>query len=304
MPASTQTLSSRFTGLFLNRVDARIYDCVRIVFAVVSLINLMGLWPDRASLFTEAGMIDQDIVRQYSIGTYVSVFQFCSSMSAVGTYMLFSGAAMILLLLGVVPRAAAFAVFVWHVSYATRAPIALAGWDHVLRSLSFLVLVSPMPVCWSLHFGRVGKKAAEALLVTCYGLTLMRMQVVVIYWQTVLARFENSFWMNGEFLSYFLLSHNARWPGLWVADYGPWLKVATWLVLAVEFVIPLLLMSRRWHRLGFLAGFLLHAGICLTSRNLGMFFLAMMALYTSFLRKEDIEWLTQRFRVGSQARRR
>lgn len=303
MKPGTQSLSSRFTSLFLGQADARIYACVRIAFAIVSLLNLMQIWPDRATFFTDAGMVDPEVVRKYTVGAYVSVFDLCHSADSISTYLLFSGCGMLLLLLGVWPRLAAGIVFAWYVSYAMRAPLILVGWDEVLRSTSFLVLVSPMPACWSLRSRKARRRAGPEGPVPCYGLTLMRVQLVAIYLHTVLARLDNEYWMSGEFMSFFLLSHNARWPGLWVLDYGLVLKVVTYVTLLTELAIPFLLMVRRWRWWGFITGILLHAGISLTSYNLELFFLSMMVLYLSFLQPEDMDWLERRLpRKTRQAR--
>lgn len=294
MTADAKILSTRFTGLFLDPADPRVYACVRIAFAFVSLLNLMQIWPDREIFFTAAGMVDHDMVQKYTVGVYWSAFDLCSDLSAVSAYMLFSGAGMVLLLLGVWPRLAAGVVYVWYVSYAMRAPLVLVGWDEVLRCTSFLVLVSPLPACWSLQSRRARKKTAFRPPPLRYGLTLMRVQLVAIYLQAVLARLDNEYWMSGDFMSFFLLSHNARWPGLWVLDYGFVLKGVTYLVLLMEFAIPLLLIARRWRWYGFATGILLHAGISLMSYNLILFFLSMMVLYLSFLQPEDMDWLQRR----------
>ena len=294
MTTGTQSLQSRFTGLFLNPADSRLYACIRIAFALVSLLNLMQIWPDREIFFTDVGMVDQEVVRKYTVGAYLSVFDLCHDVGAVSNYMFFSGCGMVLLLLGVWPRVAAGIVYVWYVSYAMRSPLILVGWDEVLRCTAFLVLVSPMPACWSLRSRKARKRAAPELQVPCYGLTLMKVQLAAIYLQAVLARLDNEYWMSGDFMSFFLLSHNARWPGLWVLNYGFLLKVVTYLVLLVELAIPILLMVPRWRWFGFGAGIILHAGISIMSYNLMLFFLAMMTLYLSFLQPEDMNWLQRR----------
>ncbi len=294
MTVSPKNLQSRFIGLFFDPADSRLYACVRIAFAFVSLLNLMQIWPDRAIFFTDAGMIDVEVVRKFTVGPYVSVFDLCSSLEAVSLYMLFTGLAMLLLLFGVWSRAAAVIVYVWYVSYSMRAPLILVGWDEVLRCTAFLVMLSPLPAVWSLRSRKARKKAAPELHVPCYGLTLMRAQLVVIYLQAVLARFADPYWTSGEFLSFFMLSSNARWPGLWVLNYGFVLKVSTYLVLLLELAIPMLLMIRRWRWFGVAAGILLHAGISLTAENLVLFFLSMLVLYPSFLLPQDMNWLEQR----------
>ena len=122
----------------------------------------------------------------------------------------------------------------------------------------------------------------------------MQVQLAAIYVQAVLARLDNEYWMSGDFMSFFLLSHNARWPGLWVLDFGWLLKGVTYLVLLIELAIPVLLMVRRWRWYGFATGILLHAGISFMSHNLVLFFLAMMVLYLSFLQPEDMNRLERR----------
>ncbi len=305
MTVSLKNLQTRFMGLFLDPADARIYACVRIAFAFVSLLNLMQLWPDREIFFTDAGMVDHEVVRKFTVGAYVSVFDLCQSFTAVSTYMLFSGCGMLLLLLGVWPRLAAVIVYVWYVSYAMRSPLILVGWDEVLRSVSFLVMISPMPVCWSLRSRKARKHTPPELHAPRYGLTLIQVQLAVIYVQAVLARLEDPYWTGGEFLSFFLLSSNARWPGLWVLNYGFALKVATYGVLLMELAIPVLLMIRRWRWFGVAAGILLHVGISLTAYNFVLFFLSMLVLYPSFLQPEDMDWLEQRlsFFKTKQARK-
>ena len=303
MTVSTKNLSTRIQDLFLAPADARLYAFVRMAFALVSLLNLLQIWPDREVFFTDAGMVDQEVVRKYTVGAYLSVFELCHGITSVSAYMIFSGCGMLLLLFGVWPRLAAGVVYVWYVSYAMRTPFTLVGWDEVLRCTSFLVLISPMPACWSLQSRKARKQAVPEPEVPRYGLTLMQVQLAVIYLQAVLARLDDEYWMSGDFMSFFLLSHNARWPGLWVLNYGFLLKVVTYLVLLVELAIPALLMVRRWRWWGIGAGFLLHAGISLMAFNLMLFFLAMMTLYLSFLQPEDMDWVERRLlRKTKQAR--
>ena len=299
MSTGGKNLFPRFAGLFLDPADARVYAVVRIAFALVSLLNLMQIWPDREIFFTDAGMMDHETVRKYTVGLYRSVFYFCTDLSAVSTYLLFSGAAMVLLLLGIWQRLAAVVVYVWYLSYAMRAPLVLVGWDEVLRCTSFLVMVSPLPACWCLQSRKARKKNAAAGPPLRYGLTLLQVQLAGIYIHAVLARLSDPFWMSGDFMSFFLLSHNARWPGLWVLNYGTLLKGVTYLVLVMELAIPVLLMVRRWRWYGIAAGVLLHAGISLMAYNLVLFFLAMLMLYLSFLQKEDMDWLERKLgRIG------
>lgn len=280
--------------LLLAPADPRLYACVRISFALVALINLVLLWPERDVWLSSTGIIDQDTLAQCYARPYWTVFSLCQDHLSVSVFMILSGVAMVMLLLGVKPRWAAIIVFVWQVSYATRATLALGGWDSILRAISLILVFSPMPAVWSLAGSRGAK---EEEVTPNYGLTLLRMQILVIYWQAVLERLESAYWLNGEFMSFYLLSHNARWPGLWVTDLGLLLKLVTWVVLLLEIALPLLLFTKRWYRLGIVLGILLHGGIAIMSINLGMFFLTMLVLFIACLRSEDLEWVSSR-RLG------
>lgn len=296
--------------LFLKGEDERIYAVMRMGFAVAALVNLIFLWPDRHVFFSDAGMFDATVMQAHAEPVYFSVFAFARSGAAVTCCMVVTALALVMLFAGIATRLAAFWVLLWHLSYIARAAPATTGWDLVLRSYSFLILVSPTGRCWSLPALLGWRGKVPPTMVPRYGLVLMRLQLVVIYWQAVLARFaieDPNYWVNGEFMSYFLLSHHARWPGTWVLEYSGLLTFATYAAQIAETTIPLLLCVRKTRWWGMLMGFLLHAGISVFARDLGLFFLTMMMTYPAFLRTGDIEavqgrvkWLLAR--VGLQRR--
>lgn len=273
--------------LFWRPVDDRIYAVVRVAFAFAAFVNLVTLWPERTAFFSDAGMIDHDVVRDWSGWLPLSYFELATSPGGVSLVLLFSGIWMVLLGLGVLPRTSALMVFLWHLSLASRAPLVSTGWDFVLRAFGFLILISPLGRSWSLpaFLGKLEPARESA----SYGLTLMRMQVFVIYAQTVILKLGSEFWRNGEFMGYYLLSHMARWPSASVLESEGLLKLVTWLTLAVELAIPILLWIRRTRWFGFALGFVLHAAISIASINLGLFFLTMTMTYLCFLRREDID---------------
>ena len=290
--------------LFFRPEDERIYAAVRIGFAAVALLNLIFLWPDRHIFFSDGGMIDAEVARTQANPVYFSIFAFARSGAAVTCCMAVTAVALVMLLMGIATRIAAFWVLVWHLSYTMRGTLAMCGWDQVLWAYSFLVFVSPAGKCWTLPaLLRGGGRSLPALL-PGYGLVLMRIQVLVIYWQAVFSRIAcpDPYWGNGEFMSYFLLSHHARWPGPWVLEYGGLLTFATHAAQLTELTIPVLLLVKKTRWWGMLLGFSLHAGISIVTRDIELFFLAMMMTYLAFLRAEDVErieqWVRCRFARG------
>lgn len=284
------------SDLFFRREDERIYALVRMAFAAVALLNLIFLWPHRHAFFSDSGMVDPGTAKSQAYPIYLSIFAFAGSEAAVTGVLLLTALALVALMAGIGTRLAAFWVLVWHISYMARAPLPLAGWDAVLRCFSFLILIGPMGKCWTLPAMMRGQSAMFPGKVSRHGLILMRLQVLVIYWQAVLARLlhPDPYWGNGEFLSYFMLSHHARWPGTWVLEYGSLMALGTYGIQLAETAIPLLLWVKKTRWWGALLGTALHVGISVFARDLELFCLSMMMTYLAFLRKEDMEGIVRR----------
>jgi hypothetical protein len=158
-----------------------------------------------------------------------------------------------------------------------------------------------MGQCWTLAAMRRGFSGIIPADVSRHGLVLMRLQVVVIYWQAVLSRLRHPepYWANGEFLTYFMLSHHARWPGQWVLEYESILVAGTYAIQLAELAIPVLLWVKKTRWWGFLLGTALHTGISVFAHDLVLFCLAMVMTYLAFLRKEDVDGLERSIRRWS-----
>ena len=266
---------------WLGQVDERAYAAFRIVFAIMALANLICLFPYRQAFFTSDGMIDADAVHQLGWHTWLSVFTFVDSGWGVTLCFVVAAVAMICLGLGIsarVARVAAVVVFVWHLSFTYRAMPGTSGWDFTLRAYSFLVMVSPLGLCW-----RYGAKITPPKMVLNYGITLMRIQVAVIYWQTVVLKFGDKYWQDGEFLTYFLLSNYARWPHERVAGWNDLLIPVTYVALLIEIAIPILLFVPRTRKLGFVLGFSFHLLIAIAGKHLWLFTATMWMSYVAFV---------------------
>ncbi|MEM0969803.1 MAG: HTTM domain-containing protein [Verrucomicrobiota bacterium] len=273
-----------FRDFWFRPEEDSIYARLRVAFSLVSLLNLIALWPDRMAFFSAEGLFDQQMTDQQAGFPSFSIFRLIQSEPWLTLSFLLAASAMILLGLGIRPRWAALIVYLWHLSCLTTAPYAMAGWDLVLHTFGFLILISPLGRSWAWpHL----LQPLPPKSVPRYGLLLMRAQVVVIYWQAILARGAAPYWFDGEFFSYYLLSHHSRFGGTWILEAG-WLFWFTWLALLTEALVPILLWFQTTRWIAVCAGAALHLGIALFSVNLHIFSLTMIMTYTVFLRESDL----------------
>ncbi len=294
-PAKTtsglEKIRNAYESLWFRPVDECQYALIRIAFSIVAFLNLCELWPYRHSFFSAEGMIPQKVAFAETQYFYLSLFGIFQSPVAVSVYFVFSALAIVCLAIGWKPRIAAFFVFLWLMSCSVRAPVAAFGWDSVLQCFSFLILVSPLGRGWKIP----RKGFPPERIVLNYGLTLMRLQVLVIYLQAVTTRFQDPWWKNGEFFAYFLFSYHSIWSGPWIVENLALLKLITWATLVVEVSLPFLLLIPRTRWIGIILGCVFHLAIILASPNIAMFSLTMMMTYVVFLRTDDIVRLRSRF---------
>ena len=285
-----------FHKLWFADTDARIYAAFRVVFAVVSLINLIHLSPYRYAFFADTGMVDLEAAHtETHFGfPHFSLFNVFTSELHVDVIFGISAIALVLLTFGIGGRATAFWVFIWHITVTNRSPVALAGWDDVLRVYSFLLLISPLGAQWPFRMKRVPSGTLDPAPV--YGLNLMRLQLAVIYLHTGLCKFPDPAWQKGEVLTYYLMSINARFPTDWVVNIHPFLKLMTWSILAAEIIVPFLFFFRKTRLIGAVLGMSFHVGIFVLSKNLTMFPLAMLPAYLSLFDSKSFAWLLNKIR--------
>lgn len=253
----------------------------------------------RAGLFSSSGLLGA------SAGfnpARINLFDLGNTPEVVDAVFVCALIAIVCLLVGTFNRIAAIGVYVWAVSYSNQAPLALAGYDTVLRTATFGLMISPVVSVWSV---RPWWFAGSTRPQPRYGLRLMQWQLVLIYWCTVWLKAPDQYWRRGETISYMLLSNFARFPTPEAASLGLWDPVLTWGTLLVELTVPVLLWQRKTRFVGIALGFGLHAGIALTAK-LALFSLAMLPLYVAFLEQGDwdrmAQWWSKLRQLGRSSR--
>jgi hypothetical protein len=289
-------MTSWYQRLWFDDADARLYGAVRVSYAVIALLNLVELVPYRYAFFSDAGVVDRAAMQgpgHFGI-PHFSLFNVFGSEVAVNVLFAMSAVALVLLALGIAARLAVFWVFIWHLSISYRAPIAVAGWDDILRVYGFLLLISPLAAAWPFRL----KKSAQTEwggTIPVYGLQLMRLQLMVIYWHTAVFKIPDEAWIQGEVLADYLMSTYARFPSAKVLVLEPVLKLITWASLVGEIALPFLLLFQKTRPWAIVLGFLFHLGIFVLSKSLLLFCLVMVPPYIAFLDPQTIAWFQARW---------
>jgi hypothetical protein len=273
--------ATQFTSIWLQAVDSRRYALVRISFAAIVLLNIIHLWPLRDSFLSSAGSIGERGSAVANPGLYLSVFGIASSPLAVSLVFLIAAAATVLLAMGKYARAMLVVVAWFLISVIHRSPVATAGWDFVLCNVAFVLLFSPLGETWNAR--NLWRSHERGPRLPRYGLVLLQIQIFAIYWQTVFDKISSPYWRDGEFLTYFMMSHHGRFAGTWVLGWHEFFDKLTYLTLFVELAIPILLWipaARVW---GLAAGIGLHLSIAIFGAHLSMFSFTMIMTYSAFI---------------------
>lgn len=280
-----------FSELWFAPADPRVYALARIAFATSVLLTLLDFWPIRYECFAVGGVLDREAIEALNTWRFPSVLYLFDSTTSVTLFLIAGIVATVCLALGIGTRLAALAVLVLVVSYTNRARAASTGADQLLRVFSLLFAISPIHRAFALdERWRVARGRAPTTTVPSYGLVLMRLQVFVIYYQTVWLKSADKYWRTGDLMSYFLMSMYSRVPGRHWADWETLANLMTYGSLFIELAVPWLLLFRRTRLLGFVLGFGMHLSIAILS-TLWLFSLCMMSTYVVFLERADVDAL-------------
>jgi hypothetical protein len=275
--------------------DARVCAAVRIAFASLVLIHLAVLYPDLDLWFTDAGLLPLENARQFGSAFSWSVFWLLPSTSTVmQTCFWIMVAHTVMLIIGLLARVNAAALFVWLVSLQARNTVINDGEDTVMRMICFFLIWMPIGQCWSLNavIRRFWTTTATNVA-PGWGLRLLQIQMAVILLSTGLVKLQGETWLNGTALYYVsrLDDFFGRFPvPAWLFD-TPWIVAwLTWSVIFVEVAAPIFIWFRETRRVCLVAIILFHLASD-WSMHLFLFHWLMLAGWISFVSADDFRWL-------------
>lgn len=298
---SIDWLGAVWDQLFFAPRDTRMLDVMRIAYAALMTINLLVLAPDLGLWFGESSLVPIEAGERLVDDHSLSLFRWLpegNSWVLVAYGLLFAHT--VLFGLGWLPRVQALGILVWYTTFNHRLIWLWDGEDTLFRLLAFLFILCPLGRHWSidrtLRISR-GDPVDDGPRVA-WGLTLIQIQMTLIYVSTAWEKLDGGEWIDGTALYYVSRLDDVfgRFPVVDAAFEHSWsIRLLTWTVLATEVVLPVALWLRETRRSAVVVGVLLHLGIDYVM-VLFLFQWLMIVGLLSFVEFEDLRTLRRRLR--------
>jgi hypothetical protein len=292
----------RFLGRTYARVDPRSLAAGRIALALVLLLDLGKRVCELATWYSNEGLLPNHTLLWRPTYRWVfSFFYMASYPHEAALLMLLCAAAYVALLIGYRTRLAQVASFLCVLSLHGRVLFVQNGGDVVLGELCLWTMFLPTGRRWSMDAtlarlradpAPAGEPAPDTRPVISLAFVALLLQLTVIYLFNAIHK-QGETWRAGTAVYYVL--HQARLVtalAVWARQHftlGLY-KMLTWSALAMESLLPVLLLSPvllRWTRRGAIVLILLlHTGFAMFL-NLGVFVPAMIAFAPNLVPAED-----------------
>jgi len=286
--------SAAFAAAYLS-ADRRVLGLFRICFGLVLSYDLLRRVPEAARLYSDEGVLSAHFLQRHpQASPQFSCLFACSSALQVKFVFALIGLVYVAYCLGLCTRLMQILAFVACTSLNSRNLFFEDGGTCTTILLAAWTLFLPLSERYSLDAllsdarrssirARVLARAARQKPFVSLAVLAILLQAATIYYFNA-AHKTGSTWRHGEAVHLVLWQHRVNTHfAFWFAHHEPsWFSpLATWLVIRVERLMPLLLLFpvlRTYTRgAAFVAALALHGGIALMM-TLGPFSYSMMAL--------------------------
>jgi hypothetical protein len=273
----------------------------RVLFGLLTTADLLLLRPDWLTWFGTRGMLTLDGVRHFEPGTRINLFVFFSNDTAVQAFFWFALTAAVFLTVGFLTRASSIAVFICLASMNQRALFAMHAGDSLLRVTGFWLMFAPAGAALSvdrlLRIWR-GKEGLEIAPRPPWAQRMIQFQISILYLGTFWLKSQGPTWIDGTALYYvYHLEQFERFPvPSFLQDLAA-VKLDTWLTLALEFALGVLIWFKELRYPLLLMGVALHLSLEY-AMNIPLFQWIILATYVTFIEPTDLarawNWLRAR----------
>lgn len=232
--------SERLAAVF--GADLRALAALRIVLALVVLIDVAGRAGNLSAHYTDGGVLSRRLLLE-DLNPWRWSVMLANGTAVFGAIVfLVTAAAAVAMMVGYRTRLATVIVWVLVVSIQVRNPMLLSGADTLLRVLLFWSMLLPLGAWWSVDRRRLGRPAPRSMQVLSFATAGLLLQIAFMYWFTAILKSGDEWRGSGTALQYaFGARHVTRDLGEYLFQFDGLLKVLTHVSLWLEFVAPVLL---------------------------------------------------------------
>ncbi len=277
---------------FFEPIPAYSLGLFRIAYAAMLLVVLALLLPDVPVWYGEEGVLPAASASGMLDAPRFSLLTWFPQ-SDLAVYAVF-GCAFVAagaLLVGFWTRWASIAVWACMVTLHHRDVYLLNSGDHLLRTLSFLLMFAPAGAAFSLDRRRRIRRGIESRgvpMIVPWAQRMLQLQLCILYFDSVLWKLTGSHWLDGTAAYYVShLDEFRRFPVPAVFTTLWFSRFATWFALATEASMATLVWVRPLRRYVLCAGIALHLGLDY-SMNIPMFQWIVLASFCLFL--DNLSW--------------
>ncbi len=290
---SVRTLAAAWNRFFFAPQSPLPIGLFRILYGCLVIANLILLYPDWLSWFGTRGLVSLSTMTALEPGRRLNLFSVLPADDhwILGLFWVFLVTA-VLLALGLFTRISSIVVFLCLASIDQRNLYILHGGDTFMRVAGFFLMFAPAGAALSLDRlirVRKGKESAEIRPRPPWAQRMIQFELALLYFVTFCWKASGAAWVNGTALFYVThLDELRRFPIPDFLQNAVLLKIATWLTLAIEFSLGVLIWFKELRYPILALGLILH--LCLEySLNIPLFQWEILSAYVLFIDPEDLK---------------
>jgi hypothetical protein len=278
----------------------------RIAYGMLVILDVLLLWPEWLTWFGPRGLQSIGTMHALAAGTRINLFatlpETDASANAIFWILLVSA---VFVTTGFLTRLSSAVVFVGLTSLHQRNLFITNGGDSLLRVTGFFLIFAPAGAALSIdRLVRVwrGVEPVEVRPRAPWAQRMIQIEVAALYLSSFWAKAQGPHWLDGTATYYaFHLEQLRRFPlPSWFLTPAI-VRLSTWLTLALEFSLGVLIWFKDLRYWILLSALLLHAFIEY-SMNIPLFEWIMCSAFITFVYPEDLTRVWQRVRTWVAAR--
>lgn len=292
---SVRTIAAAWNRFFFAPQSPVPIALFRILYGCLVIANLILLYPDWLAWFGTRAWVSLSTMTALEPGPRLNLFTLIPADDGWILSVFWVSLAMsVLLMLGLFTRISSIAVFLCLTSIDQRNLYILHGGDTFLRVAGFFLIFAPAGAALSLDRLiriRRGKESTAIRPRPPWAQRMIQFELALLYFVTFCWKASGAPWVNGTALFYVAhLDELRRFPVPNVLLNPVVLKITTWLTLAAEFSLGVLIWFKEFRYPILAVGVVLH--LCFEySLNVPLFQWEVLSAYVLFIDPKDLERL-------------